>query len=84
MSNTARRRFNSGNALAVIGAIVLVGSEVVATAVAAGWAIAGMFNTGVIGFWVFEVVFVGAAIAAVGMFAKRALETEPLYTTDRS
>jgi len=82
MADSNRSRFNTANAFAVIGAIILVGSEVIATAVAAGWAIAGMFNTGVIGFWMFEVAFVGAAIAGVGMFAKRALETEPLFTRD--
>ncbi len=69
----------SGAALAtLIGAIVLVGSEIIATAGAAAWAIAGMIGGGQNGFYVLFAIFGAAAIFATTVFARQAMKSEPL------
>lgn len=72
-------RFNAQNALAVIAAIVLVGSEVLAVAIAVGWALAGLFRLGDILFWVLEAAMTGLAVLGITAFARSALKAEPIF-----
>ena len=41
-----RRGLNAGNLLTVVSVLILVGAEVFGVAIAAGWAIAGLFELG--------------------------------------
>lgn len=72
-------RFNPQNALAVIAAIVLVGSEVLAVAVAAGWALAGLFRLGDVLFWVLEAAMIALAGLGIVAFTRLALKAEPIF-----
>ncbi len=79
MSTQTAKRINIGHAFAVIGAIVLVGSEIIAAAVAAAWALAGLFKLGDVFFLLFTVVFVGAAVVATYKFARTSFSVEPFF-----
>jgi hypothetical protein len=73
-----KKGFSTANFCAVSGAIVLFGSEVLAAAVAAAWAFAGIFNLGTIGFYALAIIFVGGALYATFAFARQAFRTEPV------
>jgi len=66
----------------VVSAVVLVGVEVLAVAIAAGWAIAGLFQLGRTIEYAFMVVFSLLAIWAIVRFARSAVKVEPLYGAD--
>jgi hypothetical protein len=74
-----KKRFSTANFCAVSGAIVLFGSEVLAAAMAAAWAFAGIFSLGDIGFYALSVIFGAGAFYAIFAFARQALRTEPVY-----
>lgn len=73
------KTFSPSNAAAVIGAIILVGSEIFAAAGASAWAFAGIFRLGDIGFYGLAAAFGGLALWTTIAFAKQALKTEPLF-----
>ena len=60
----------------VIGAIVLVGSELMAVSVAAGWALGGLFELGPVLTYLLEGIFFLLSGAGTYIFAKRALHVE--------
>jgi hypothetical protein len=66
----------------VVSVVVLVGVEVLAVAIAAGWAIAGLFQLGRTIEYAFMVVFSLLAIWAIVRFARSAAKVEPLYGAD--
>jgi hypothetical protein len=71
-------RLNSGNLITVISVTILIGVEVFATTLAAGWAIAGLFELGGQIGYVLMAVF--SALGAWGMwkFLQRAKQVEPI------
>ena len=69
-----------GNLLTVISATVFVGIQTLVTAVAAGWAIAGLFNLGEIGEYVLMVIFAAPALYATWRYGQSAARTEGALT----
>lgn len=63
----AARQINSKNIITLVGVAILVGTEVFAVALAAGWAIAGLFQLGnTIGYGLMAIF---SAMAAYGLYA---------------
>lgn len=75
----AEKRFNRSNALAVICAAILVGTEILAAALALGWAVGGLMG------WGREVTFGIIGISLLGglyltaIFVRNAMKAEPFY-----
>ncbi|MCA0399319.1 MAG: hypothetical protein LCH38_00725 [Proteobacteria bacterium] len=75
----AAKRFNRQNALTVICAAILVGTEIIAAALALGWALGGLtgmgeeFTIGLI------VACLLAGIYVTYRFVRGAAKIEPLY-----
>ncbi len=69
---------NTTNLLTIISVGVLVGTEVIGVALAAGWALAGLFQLGRSFELAFMALFSVAGVYALYRFMKRALEVEPL------
>jgi hypothetical protein len=73
------KRFNRDNALTVICAAILVGTEIIAAALALGWAMGGLLG------WGPEVTYALIGISLLGgvwmtwRFIKGAAKAEPLY-----
>ena len=67
-----------GNLLTVISVMILIGAEVFGIAVAAGWAIAGLFELGdTVGYGLMA-IFSLFGIYAMLMLWRRAVQVEPL------
>jgi|GEM_PF-1000171 len=75
----AEKRFNRSNAIAVICAGILVGTEIIAAALALGWAMGGLMG------WGSEVTLALVALCLLGglyltaKFVKGAIAVEPFY-----
>lgn len=75
----AEKRFNRDNALTVICAAILVGTEIIAAALALGWAMGGLLGLG------HEVTYGLIALSLAGgcwmtwRFVVNAAKAEPLY-----
>lgn len=73
------KRFNRDNALTVVCAAILVGTEIIAAALAMGWAVGGLLG------WGQEVTYGLIALSLLGgiwmtwRFIKGAAKAEPLY-----
>jgi hypothetical protein len=72
------RRTPKQNLITIVSAMILIGTEVFGVAVAAGWAIAGLFELGDTVSYVLMAVF--SAIGAWTMLAlwRRATQVEPI------
>lgn len=62
--------------LTVVSATILIATEALATAVAAGWALAGLFDLGKVGQYAFMAVFSACAIYATVAYLRRASAVE--------
>lgn len=75
----AEKRFNRSNALAVTCAAILVGTEILAAALALGWALGGLMG------WGQEVTYglIGLSLAGgvylTAVFVRNAMKAEPFY-----
>ncbi|MFM8750938.1 hypothetical protein [Rhabdaerophilum sp.] len=75
----AEKRFNRSNALAVTCAAILVGTEILAAALALGWALGGLMG------WGHEVTYglIGLSLAGgvylTAIFVRNAMKAEPFY-----
>jgi len=67
-----------GNILTVVSAVVFVATQVLGVAIAAGWAIAGLFELGNTIGYALMVIFSGAGIYMIRGFWKQATACEPL------
>jgi hypothetical protein len=74
----ARGTINWTNTTTVVSAAILIGTEIVGTGLATGWAIAGFFGLGDIGAYVLEAFFGAGALAVVIAFVRSAARVEPL------
>jgi hypothetical protein len=74
----AARRRNWRNLLTVTSVTILVGTEVFGAALAAGWALAGLFELGRTIEYVFMAVFSLLALWAMVAFVRNALAIEPV------
>lgn len=63
--------------VSVISATVLVGTQAIATAVAAGWAVAGLFNLGDVGEYALMALFGALAIYGSVAYLRKAAKIEP-------
>lgn len=75
----AEKRFNRSNAIAVICAAILVGTEIIAAALALGWAMGGLMGWG----QEFTLTLIGICFAGgvylTWVFVKNAAKAEPFY-----
>jgi membrane protein implicated in regulation of membrane protease activity len=74
----AEKRTNWVNVVTVVSAVILVGAEVFGVAIAAGWAIAGLFELGTEVGYVLMALFSLFGAYALWAFYKRAVEIEPI------
>jgi hypothetical protein len=73
-----RKRLNAGNLLTVVSVLILVGAEVFGVAIAAGWAIAGLFELGDVVSYALMVVFSVLGLYAMLILWRRAVQIEPI------
>ena len=69
---------NWGNLLTVISLMILIGTEVIGVALAAGWALAGLFELGDTVGYVLMGLFSLAALYVLAILWRRASHIEPL------
>lgn len=69
---------NTRNLVTVISVGILVGTELIGVALAAGWAIAGLFGLGTHVSWALMAIFALAGAYGLFRFMKRAVELEPI------
>jgi hypothetical protein len=74
----ARGDINTANLLTLISVGILVGTEIFGVALAAGWAIAGLFDLGQTIGYVLMAVFGVVGAYALFRFMRRAATFEPL------
>lgn len=73
------KRFNRDNALTVICAAILVGTEIIAAALALGWAMGGLLGWGQEVTYTLIALSLGAGVWMTWRFIKSAAKAEPLY-----
>ena len=78
MAGSERKR--RGNILTVASATLFVGLEALATAVASGWALAGLLDLGTIGEYVLMAVFSVAAFYVTYLYGRKAAQAEATLT----
>jgi hypothetical protein len=69
---------NRGNLLTVVSVLILVGAEVFGVAIAAGWAVAGLFDLGDAVSYALMVVFSLIGLYAMLLLWRRAVQIEPI------
>ena len=73
------KRLNPSNLITIIGVTVLVGIEILGAALAAGWAVGGLFQLGrEITLAIFALCLAGG-LWATFRFVQSALKVEPIY-----
>ena len=77
-ASPSKSGINWTNTITVVSAAVLIGTEIVGTGIATGWALAGFFSLGDIGAYVLEALFGLGALAVVVAFVRAAARIEPL------
>jgi hypothetical protein len=75
-----RGAINTTNLMTLASVAILVGTELVGTGWAAGWAIGGLLQLGSTLTAGLEAVFVGLGIAALIWFMRAAVRAEPIYS----
>ena len=73
-----RKGLNAGNLLTVVSVLILVGAEVFGVAIAAGWAIAGLFDLGDAVSYGLMVAFSVIGLYAMLLLWRRAVQIEPI------
>ncbi len=75
----AEKRFNRDNALTVVSAAILVGTQIIAAALALGWALGGLLGLGHEVTYALIALSLGAGIWMTWRFVANAARAEPLY-----
>ena len=73
------KTINWTHATTLIAVAVLVGTEFVGTAWAAGWALGGLFQLDALTSRVIEVLFAALGVACLYYFMRAAVKAEPVY-----
>lgn len=75
-------RLNARNALVVVSVAILVGTEIIAAALALGWALGGLFGLGQVVSYslIGGCLLIGAYL--VYLFLRSAARIEPIFTQD--
>jgi hypothetical protein len=68
------------NVLTVVSAAILISAEVFGAAFAGGWAVANLFEFGIVGVQVFQAIFFVIGIAVMIAFVRNASHVEPFRT----
>jgi hypothetical protein len=74
----ADRPINSQNLITVVSVAVLVGTELVGLALAAGWAVAGLFQLGKVVEYGLMGIFTALAVYGLYLFVREAVRAEPI------
>jgi hypothetical protein len=74
-----RNGLNWRNLVTVLSVLVLIGAEVFGLAVAAGWALAGLFELGDVVSYVLMALFSLLGIYAMLVLWRRAVHVEPIW-----
>ena len=72
------RRTPQQNLITIVSAMILIGTEVFGVAVAAGWAIAGLFELGDTVSYALMLLFSGLGAWAMLVLWRRATQVEPI------
>ena len=75
----AKGAINTTNLTTLLSVAILVGTELVGTGWAAGWALGGLFQLGATITIGLEVFFIGLGLAGLIWFMRAALKAEPIY-----
>ena len=75
---TRRNDFNWANLLTIVSVLILIGTEVLGVALAAGWAIAGLFELGDTVGHLLMGLFSLAALYVMYLLWRRASHIEPI------
>lgn len=73
------KRLNAKNLWTIAAVAVLVGTEILAAALAAGWAVSGLFQLRQEISWTIIAISMGLGAWATWSFIKQALKVEPVY-----
>ena len=76
---TASRPLNWRNLFTIVSVMILVGAEVFGVALAAGWALAGLFELPREAGYAFMVLFTALGAYAMLMLWRRAVAVEPIH-----
>ena len=79
MTLAAQRIINWTNLTTLGSVAILVGTELVGTGWAAGWALGGLFQLGGTLTTALELLFIGLGLAGLVWFMQAALRVEPVY-----
>lgn len=74
-----QRIINWTNLTTLVSVAILVGTELIGTGWAAGWALGGLFQLGSTITTALELVFIGLGLAGLVWFMRAALRVEPVY-----
>ena len=74
------RRINWQNVSTVISAVILIGAEVFGAAFAGGWALANLFDIGLIGEYILTAAFCILGIVVMTAFVRNGMKVEPFTT----
>lgn len=75
----AEMRLNRSNVMAVLCAAILVGTEILAAALALGWAMGGLLGWGPEITWGLISVALLGAVYLIYVFVRNAMKAEPFY-----
>jgi len=73
------KRLHASNFLTIASVAVLVGIELVGAAIAAGWAIGGLFDLGKTVTYATMALCCGLGLWATVAFVRNAIKVEPIY-----
>jgi hypothetical protein len=74
------RRIQWQNVSTVISAAILIGAEVFGAAFAGGWALANLFDIGLIGEYILTAAFCILGIVVMTAFVRNGMKVEPFTT----
>jgi hypothetical protein len=74
-----RNGMNVRNLVTVLSVLILIGAEVFGLAVAAGWALAGLFELGDVVSYVLMALFSVLGLYAMLVLWRRAVHVEPIW-----
>ena len=78
MADSASKPINTTNLMTLVSVAILVGTELVGTGWAAGWAIGGLFQLGETLSRAFEVGFTLLGLVGLYYFMRAAVRAEPV------
>jgi hypothetical protein len=73
------KTFNRSHAVGVISAAILVGTEILAAALALGWAVGGLMDLGREITWGLIALCLAGGVYLIAIFVKNAKKAEPFY-----